>query len=357
MSTQIQSTDLTTSLQKISDKSGKPLSEVQDAYKNTLTTLPPTIKGDVNRQKYTLKLVNRDLVGNARSPAIAFEGIVIGAGGTRDLMTNIRQQAIEAYNTNQQAALASGSVKIDNGKVVPLDNRKEINGQPNKRFGEPRPEHAYLREVILAVRMPGEQKFTAGKLVLRGDQCSLGIPMGKLVKFRALGELDNTSNEFKLRSSTTTQFEILQSTPIDEVLEIIETTFAAHAKTLGECMAYHKSLQNTPAFWDRYVITEGTVSYIKFATDPTKNHLIVLDDDTLDAGQSVTVWVPNNLRHLIDFGRDSVVTVVGQTSIGKGWDSEKRIQTDEERLMLNGFSIFGKPGLTTIVEEQGADLI
>ena len=357
MSTQIQSTDLTTSLQKISDKSGKPLNVVQDAYDATLKTLSPTIKGDVNRQKYSLKLVNRDLVGNARSPAIAFEGIIIGAGSTRDLMSNIRQQAIEAYNANQAQALASGTVKLIDGKVTPMDNRKEINGTPNKRFGEPRPEHAYLREIILAVRMPGEQKFTAGKLTLRGDQCSLGIPMGKLVKFRALGELDTKTGEFSLRSSTTTQFEITQATPTEEVLEIIETAFAAHAKTLGECMAYHKSLQNTPEFWDRYVVTEGTVSYIKFATDPEKNHLIVLDDDTLEAGQSVTVWIPNSLRHLIDFGRDSVVTVVAQTSIGKGWDREKRVQTDEERLMLNGFSIFGKPGLTTVVEEQGTDLI
>ncbi len=353
MSTTAQTTT-DTSLAKIVAKSGKSMAEVQAAYNLALTQLPPNIV-EADRPKYALKIVNRDLAVNTRSNATAFEGIIVGAGQTRDLMTNIRTAAIEAYQKDQSSAIANGIVKVEGDKIVPLDNRKEINGTPNKRFGEPRPEHAYLKDVIIAVRKPGETIFVAGRMNLRGDQCTLATPLGKLVKFKALGEL--VDGEYKLRSSVQTQFEISQEVTEEQLKTHIYTAFAGHYKKLGDCMAYHKSLVGTPGFWDRYVVTEGTIAYMKFPDSPDKNIFVVLQDDSLEGSDGVTVWIPNKLRGMINFGRDSIVTIIGSTSIGKGWDREKRVQTDEERLNINGFSIFGVPGLTTIVEEQGNELI
>jgi len=343
-----------TSLAKIVAKSGKSMAEVQAAYQLALTQLPPTIQ-ESERSKYALKIVNRDLAVNTRSNAAAFEGIVVGVGETRDLMTGIRTKAIEAYQTDQSGAVARGEVRVEGDKIVVLDNRKEINGSPNKRFGEPRPEHAYLKDVIIAVRKPGETVFTAGRMNMRGDQCSVSVPLGKLVKFKALGDLEN--GEFKLRSSVQTQFEIAQEITEEDLKKHIHTAFSTHYKKLGECMAYHKSLVGTPGFWDRYVVTEGTIAYLKFPDSPDKNILVVLQDDSLEGSDGVTVWIPNRLRGMINFGRDSIVTIIGSTSIGKGWDREKRQQTEEERLNINGFSIFGVPGLTTIVEDQGSELL
>ena len=342
------------SLAKIVAKSGKSMAEVQAAYNLALTQLPPTIK-EHDKSKYALKIVNRDLAVNTRSNATSFEGIIVGVGETRDMMTGIRQKAIEAYQRDQAGSIARGEIRVEGDKIVVLDNRKEINGTPNKRFGEPQAEHVYTKDVIIAVRKPGETIFTAGRMQLRGDQCSVSTPLGKLVKFKSLGDL--VDGEYKLRSSVQTQFEIAQEVTEEQLKDHIYTAFKSHYKKLGECMAYHKSLVGTPGFWDRYVVTEGTIAYIKFPDSPDKNILVVLQDDSLEGSDGVTVWIPNRLRGMINFGRDSIVTVIGATSIGKGWDREKRVQTDEERLMLNGFSIFGVPGLTTIVEEQGSELL
>ena len=81
--------------------------------------------------------------------------------------------------------------------------------------------------------------------------------------------------------------------------------------------------------------------------------MIVLQDDSLPTNDGVTCWVPYKLKNQINFGRDSIITIIGQTSIGKGYDRVKKVQTDEERIMLNTFSIFGIPELLTIVDEPG----
>jgi len=343
-------TTLEASLQKISSKSGKPLAEVKASFQSALNSLPPEYTGQT-REKYALKLVNRDLSVNTRSQAIAFEGIIIGIGQQRDFMKGIREAAIQEYRTNREQSLASGSVREEGDKIVVLDNRKEINGKPNKNFGKPRPEHMFVKDLIIAVRKPGETAFTPGRLQLRGDQTSVSTPLGKLVSFKALGELQD--GEYNLRSSVVTQFEIATEIPFEKIIGHIDQAFKTHFVKLGDCMKYHKSLEGSPQFWNRYVITEGTVAYVKHPTDPSKSILIALQDDSLETTDGVTVWLPNNLRGMLNFGRDSVVTLVAQTMIGKGWNRETQQQTDEERIMLNAYSIFGRPGLTTIVDEPG----
>ncbi len=269
-------------------------------------------------------------------------------------MKTMRATAIADYRANRDQSIASGAVKEEGDKIIILDNRAEINGQPNKNFGKARPEHAYLKDVILAVRKPGEANFLPGKLLLRGDQANLTVPLGKKVAFKALGEIVN--NEYKLRSSVMTQFAADESFNNDAVMGLIDTAFKTRSVDLGKCFDYHKSVENTPGFWDRYVVTEGSISYIKFPDDDTKNIFMILNDDSLPTKDGVTCWIPNKLRSTITFGQGSVVTVVAQTSKGKGYDREKRVQTDEEVLNLNVYAIFGRPELTNPVEPQ-ADLI
>jgi len=351
LSTQ-QTTDIDARLAKIVAKSGKTPAEVQASYNQHLESLTSVKESD--RPKYALKLVNRDMSINVMSPAVAFEGIIVGVGETRDLMKTIRTTAIAAYRANRDQAIASGAVKEEGDKIIILDNRAEINGQPNKQFGKPRPEHAYLKDVILAVRKPGDANFIPGKLLLRGEQASLSVPIGKQVKFKALGEI--VDNEFKLRSSVLTTFTVDESFDGDTLMGLIDTAFKTRTVALGKCFDYHKSVENTPGFWDRYVITEGSISYIKFPDDDTKNIFMILNDDSLPTKDGVTCWIPNRLKSTITFGQGSIVTVIAQTSKGKGYDREKRVQTDEDVLNLNVYAIFGRPGLTNTVEPH-TDLI
>jgi len=114
MSTQT-TTALQESLNKIVKKSGKTLAEVQTAYTAALTTLPPSYT-DANKQKYALKIVNRDFTINTKSTAVAYEGIIVGTGRTRDLMKGLRTRAITSYNENPEAALSTGLVKLEDLK-------------------------------------------------------------------------------------------------------------------------------------------------------------------------------------------------------------------------------------------------
>jgi|GEM_PF-7102338 len=348
-------TDLQTRLQHIATQSGKSLIEVQAAFNEALKSIPPGTT-DSKKNSLALKLTHKNLTGGSKSQAISFEAVIFGADRTRDMMESIRKNAITQYSQNPQLAVESGLVRVEGDKIVVLNNLKEFNGKPNPNYGKPRPEHLHTRDLIIVARKPGEQQWIPGRLQLRGDQCSLAVPIGKFVEFRALGEKVN--GQYKLRSSVVTQFTPKSEIPTEEQIRILETAFATNVKELGEGITYHKSLLGKPGFYDRLLIATGVVKYIKFASDPSKNHMVVLSDDSLGKDEGVTVWVPNNLRSLINFGRDSIVTIVGQTSIGAGWDFEKKVPLPNvERLMINAYSIFGQPGLTTIVEEQGPDLL
>jgi len=344
-------TNVQESIQKIATKTGKPVTEVQTMYESHLASLPPNITGDANRQKYAVKLTNRDCGVNTKSPAIAFEGVIIGAGETRDMMEGIWKKAVEDYQRDQAGTVARGEIQIIDGVVTPLETRKTWpDGSENKNFGQPKAKHAYVKDLIMAVRKPGETAWTAGKMRLRGDQCSVNIPFGKIVDFKALGEVVN--GEYNLRSSVTTQFALKGETTPDAFMEILDSAFPSHTKELGDCLTYHQSLVGTPGFYDRFVITEGTVAFIKYPDTDDKNIMIVLNDDSLtEPIDGITVWLPNKYRELVNFGRNSVVTVVAQTREGKLYDRQARTETDVPTCSLNAFSIFGRPGLTTVAEE------
>ncbi|MGH7900323.1 MAG: hypothetical protein ACRENZ_01155 [Thermodesulfobacteriota bacterium] len=340
-------------LQIIANKSGKTLAEVQNAYQEALNTLPSSLDTK-QKEKYALKRVNNDLSINARSTAIAYEAVLVGAGQVRDLMKGIKDQALQAYQNNPVTAINTGIVSFDTEtqRVTVLDNRKEINGNPNKNFGKPRPEHMFVREVIGAFRKPGEKNFTKGKITLWNQSANLQIPIGKLIGFKANGGLEGS--DYRLKSSVGTQFDIKQDLPKEEVLRIINSVFENDFKALGECLDYHRSVKNTDKFFDRLVVTEGTVAFVNISSDESKNHRISLNDDTLPEGsRSINVWVPYKIGNMLDFGRGSIVTIIAQTGTGKGWDSENKCPTDEEVLQLNAYSVFGIPGLTTQPDEPG----
>lgn len=339
------------SIQKIATKTGKPVTEVQTMYESHLASLPPSIKGEVARSKYAVKLTNRDCGVNTKSPAVQFEGVVIGAGETRDMMEGIWSKAVEDYQKDQAGTVARKEVAIIDGVVTPLETRKTWpSGDANKNFGKPKAKHAYVKDLIMAVRKPGETAFTAGRMRLRGDQCSVNVPFGKICEFKALGELVN--NEYALKSSVTTQFTLKGETTSEEFMAILDSAFPSHTKDLGDCLAYHQSLVGTPGFFDRFVITEGTVAFIKFPDTDDKNIMIVLNDDSLTAPiDGITIWLPNKYRELVNFGRQSVITVVAQTRETTQYDRETKKNTDIPTVSLNGFSVFGRPGLTTIAEE------
>jgi len=342
-------------LAKIARLSGKSIVEVESVYKSNLSSMPAST-GEAKRYQLAVKATHRELTGGSKSQAAAYEIVILGAEQTRDMMSFVRQKAIATYNADPMGSVARGEVKVDGDQIIVLDNRHEIvPGKANPNFGKPRPEHFYVKELVIAARQPGESTWVPGRFTLQGDRTTLALPIGKLVLTRANGSIVN--GEYSLKSSTVTQFEIKQELSADEQMRIIDTAFTKYAKELGDGISYFKSVRNTPAFYNRLLVAEGTVNFMKFADDPTKNHMVVLGDESLGE-DTCTVWVPNTLRNLLNFGRGSIVTVIGQPAVGKKYDREKKQQIEgSESLQINAYSIFGRPGMTTIVEESGRELI
>ena len=349
-----QTTTLQASLELIAKKSGKTLAEVQTAYGVALKSLPASIKAEVRKQQTALLIVNRDLAVNTRSTAVVYEGVIVGAKRVRDLMEGVRTRALEAYNKDPQKALDEQLVKLsDDGQtVIVLDNRTESNGQPNKKLGQPRPEHMFMRECFIAARKPGETDFSVGKISLWNQQAKLTIPILKNVEFKANGGIED--GKLNLRSGVDTIFEI-KSENNDDVMNIIDNSFTSEEyKTLAELFDYHKSIQASPERFDKFIVTEGTVDWINISDDNTKNHSITLNSNELPEGsRGIKVWIPNELGNLLTFGRGSIVSVIGYTSMGKGWNSELKQQTNEEVVQINAYGIIGRPGLTTQGIDQG----
>ncbi len=349
----VTTTTISSSLEKIAEKAGKTLAEIQEAYDVALTSIPPSIKGDKRRTRVALQIVNRDLAINTRSDAVTYEGIIVGAKRVRDLMERIREDALNQYNTDPEKAIADGLVKLsdDGENVIVLDNRAETNGKVNKNLGKPRPEHMYMRECVIAARKPGEKDFVVGKMTLWNQQAKLTIPILKLVSFAANGGIED--GQLALRSSVTTTFVVKQELPQEEIMGIIDDSFEGHYKELDELFDYHSKIKGTPEQWTSFVVTDGTAQWVN-KSEEGKNHSITLTGSSLPKDHpGIKVWVPAELGNLIDFGNKSIITVIGYTTFGKGWDKELKQQTDEDVVQINAYSVIARPGFGTEGIDQG----
>lgn len=350
------STTVTTLQERISQiakKSGKTEAEVKEAFDKALTTIPANVKKQIRREKFALMIVNRDLDVNTKSTAEAYEGIIVGARKVRDLMERPRDKAMQAYEDNPSQAIADGLVKVEDNKVIVLDNRPETNGAPNKKFGQPRPETMFLRDLIIAARKPGEETWTIGRMQLWNQQAKIALPVLKKVIFKANGEIENS--EYALRSSVDTIFELSKETTDDEIIGILDEWPDAYLKELGELFPWHTEMKDKPEKWDSYVVTEGTVTWIQEFENSTK---VVITDDSLAGDElhsdGITVWVNKDaLGSLVNFGKGSFVTVVASTSDGEHYDREAKAKDGKAIVQLNALSIIARPGLSSSLVDDG----
>jgi hypothetical protein len=352
-----QVTSLDDRLAKIAEKSGKPIADVKKAYDAALEAVPKNVKSDNRRQNMAVLIVNKDFLINTKSTALAYEGIIIGAEKTRDLMKFKRDAAFKAYDDDPQAALDNGVVAVEGENVIPLDTREEVYGKKNAKFGQPLKKEMLLRELHIVARKPGETEWVKGTMNLWNEQTKLVIPTLKLVSFKANGELKDDA--YDLRSSVDTQFEISENElSADEIVSVIDDKFQDDFRTLKECWEYHNEIKNDKAkYWSSLVVTEGAVTWIQ---EFDKSIKVVLTDDSLNDlefhERGITCWLPKDLKGLIDFGKKSIVTIIARTNEGNYYDSEKGHQTDDKILQLNAFSLIGRPGLTTEPIQEGESI-
>jgi len=351
-------------IKEISEKLKIDEEEVNKNYSLILKDIEKTHSelDDKQRKDFAMSRLLTRYKRLLRSNAVSFEGVVLGAAPTFDTIAKKRNDAIEAFKRNPAEATQLG---LTNPDGEPLDTRKVFStGKPNPRYGKPLPEKSLIRNVFgVASTKDGSPKFF--NLTLNGDQTKIDIPMFKPVTFMAINRSPQNSDSFILNGSVVTKFEA-----IDEIegmpmtgnsidIEKIVKSYVS-VSTLRDIREWHEKHKNDIT---RFVAVEGQV--LDMGLEPTSygSKRLVITEPELVFDESGSVpdllcWVPEDTE--IDFGVESKVIVLGQTSLGKKVirDEEGRfVPTDEEGdVFLNAFGVYAYPEfkvpIASITEED-----
>jgi len=297
------------------------------------------------------------------SPAITWEGIIYGIGDKIDGIFKQRQLTEAAFKADpvgtQQGKVYQGrpvlaKVETDeNGqeKMIPL-YPKTPNNDKWGRTGKPLPEHSWFRNIYGMAAPIDKKTKQAGEprdfvMTLNGNRTDLPIPLNKPVRFKGINKTTDEADrqgKYIIGDSTFTKFEEAPDLKLPDIETIL--TKSKRFLTLSELEEFHTKHEND---YDRVVITEGTVSVLNLEPNPvTQNLRMVLDDESLLFVQTeegtrpgVTCWVPTDRSIKIDFGQDSRIYVVGQTTRGRKYDPVTGQATDEPGdVMLNVYGIY-----------------
>lgn len=320
--------DVNSTIAKIAKKSKVSVAELTAEYTEILKTIAPSD----NKEYNALRELNKK--HSDRSPAVAVTGVVISLGNLFDYSRKKIETAMEAAKVNLQDAIDNKIVEVKDGVTIPLDPIETFStGTKNSNFGKEL-KHSYSRKCLFLADTDKGVVLTT--LELRGQVAFLSEalpPLNAGVSFRSLGTVEDG-----LRSSESekiTKFTTENVLNEQQIQQLIHKHCEGHVMFAGDCFKYHLALkEGSQEFYDRYVVTSGSVAMIKPATEEGKNHFMLLEDPTLD--DPVGCFIEGNLPPP-EQGSD--ITIIAQTNKSKGWDSKEKVTTDEDVLNLNVLNI------------------
>ena len=308
-----------------SSKLSIPIKDIEKDYQSLLTEENDVHK-DLTEDERKARALNRLALlykKQLRSPAVGFEGVIIGIGDCIDIVAKQKRDAIEMFKKDPQLTISQGFTD-ENG--IPLDTRKEwTGGRKNPGFGKPLPEHNYLRNVfgvVVKSKIENDKPkfFTmslSDKMAQRED-----LPIFEPVRFMAIDKTSkNVTDTYVLNPSSFTTINIDSGLKLPKFEELLKQ-LSCFAKIEG-LELYHNQTKES---FNRIVVTEGSVSSLKLEPTSVGSRVLVIDDEEsaledIEANSSVTCWIPPRVN--IDFAEGSKVLVVGRTAQGKKRDSEE----------------------------------
>ena len=328
---------------KFAEKLSLTVEEVELEF-NTLFEDEKTIHKDLDDEQQEQRALQRLALlykKQLRSPAIGFEGILIGASDCVDIVARQKREAIELFRTDPQLAISQG-VTDENG--TPLDARKEWGeGRANPKYGKPLPEHNFLRNVWgIAKSKDSEPKFFP--MVLSGKQAEdENIPIFKPVKFMAIDK------ETKLNASTFTKFINDESLTLPKYKDMLKQY--VDIIKIKDLESYH-NLNKTE--FNRLCVVEGDVSLLSLEPTAFGSRIMILEDseaslEDLDA-KSLTCWIPDRIK--LDFAEGSKVIVVGRTAQGKLKDDKGNATEELGDVSLNVYGLYAVPEFKINLPEE-----
>jgi hypothetical protein len=309
-------------------KSGKPLGELELMYNtfyDQIHTAQPAMAPDKVDHAARFK-VKREIRGDVQSPAVWFEGVVLGEATKRDITEYNRKRCVELWkNENLRPALMSPTglkdttaggyeaVYMTDAYGTPLDTREKFGTRDNRNYKKPLTSF-FVKTIVGVARLHGGTAFKTFVLTLRAERTDMPIPLAVPVKFRAnLPDDGDQPNRFVLSDSTTTKFESVTLPELAKMsfFEFFDKAPVELTSPLGKLSDWWIANAKDDA---KIIFAQGDVSNI--ATDPNKmgSYTISIADETMaDDQPSVPVFVPADMyKRDIDFGVASQVCVIGR---------------------------------------------
>lgn len=248
-----------------------------------------------------------------RSPAVTFQGIVLGASEPYDMVAKKRAEAKKLFAEDPDKAISEG---VTDTEGVPLDTREEWSpGNPNRSFGKPLPERDNLQNIIGVCRKDDSEEFKLFRMQF-GDSLAgrVNIPMFVPVTFRANPkQKQDNPNEVALNPYSRIEFNKAEVEGFD-VMDVLNNVAGIEKlkESLGDLPKFHER-NKTEIIPNRLVLIEADVQHIApEANQRTGNKMMVLSDITLDdEHEGYTAWIPGHLGEAVDFGPGSRVVVLG----------------------------------------------
>ena len=319
---------------KFAEKLSLSTEEVEFEYKNIFEDEQNIHKdlGEEQQEQRALQRLALLYKKQLRSPAIGFEGFIIGMSDCVDTTLRQKREAIELFRTDPQTAISEG---ITDEEGTPLDTRKEWGeGRQNPKYGKPLPENNFLRNIWgIATSKTSEPKFFS--MVLSGQKATDDtIPLFKPVRFMAIDKGD------KLNASTFTNFVIDEKLELPNFVELIERY--AGIQKMSEIEKYHDINKDD---FNRLAITIGDISSLNLEPTAYGSRVMSLEDseaslEDLDA-KGITCWIPE--RIILDFAEGSRILVVGRTAQGKKKDEQSNPTDELGDVTLNVYGLYAIP--------------
>ena len=214
-------------LTKWSEKLSLRVEEIEAEFSKVLeeeTIIHPDLSVE-QRELRTLQRLALMYKKQLRSPAVGFEGVIIGLGECNDIVAKQKREAVTLFKTDPQTAISEG---VTDEEGTPLDTREKWStGRTNPQYGKPLPEHNYLRNVwgiVTKTKSDDGPRFFS--MTLSGEKASNeDIPIFKAVRFMGI-DRSKDAEEYKLNASQFTNFIEDETLALPAYRELLEKYLA-----------------------------------------------------------------------------------------------------------------------------------
>jgi len=351
--------DINNYLKTWSDKLSLPLTEIESEFNKILEEEKAIHKDltDEQQRDRALKRLALTYKKQLRSPAVGFEGILIGASDCVDMVAKTRREAKELFKNDPQSAVAQG---VTNEEGEPLDIKQEWNsGKTNPRYGKPLPEHNFIRNLFgIAVKTNCQDTPKVFSMAVTGEKAEKeDLPIFRPVKFMAIDRTPPEIGEkaYKLNASQFTNFVINEDIKLPKYDELIKQCCGDSIVELKNVNEYHLSVKDD---YNRLAIIIGDVSSLNLEPTSVGSRIMVIEDinsslDDLDA-KGMTCWVPP--RSNVDFAEGSKVIAIGRTAQGKLRDEAGNPTEELGDVTLNVYGLYPMPEYKIALPQEIAEI-